>query len=293
MRSEPAVRVDRALGLSEEVAFFGAESPPMFGCVHLPKGKAAGGLVICSPIQAELFRSYRKEVLLARELAARGIAVQRFHYRGVGNSEGDGNDVTLETMSTASREARQALAERSGVERIATMGTRLGAFPAIATGRDDERSPLVLWDPVPDGDAYMEEILRNLYMHEVVSSHSVAPSERERAQPTQAMLDRMETDGVLHALGYRLTRSFYRSLSGRRLLDDAPKGPVLLVSFGGNQQARLIEAWTEAEVDLTVKRAPKAAWWLIGEEFDSEDSQQALKDLIGTTADWLVARLGQ
>lgn len=293
MRSEPAVRVDQALGLREEIAFFGAKSPSMFGSVHLPKGTASAGLVICPPIHAELFRSYRKEVLLARELAARGIAVQRFHYRGVGNSEGDGDDVTLEAMSTAAREARQALAKRSGVERIATMGTRLGAFPATAIDNDDKGSPLVLWDPVPDGDAYMDEVLRNLYMHEVVSSRNVSMSERQRAQPAQAMLDRIETDGVLHALGYRLTRSFHRSLSGRRLLDDAPSGPVLLVSFGGNQQTRLIEEWTEAGVDLTVKRAPKAAWWLIGEEFDSEDSQQALKDLISTTADWLVARLRQ
>jgi len=86
---EPATRLD-AGGSIEEASFIGPEGRAMFAFLHLPDGAPVlGGLVVCSPMDAETLRHYRKEVLLGRMLAPRGVAVLRFHYRGAGNSDGD------------------------------------------------------------------------------------------------------------------------------------------------------------------------------------------------------------
>src|SRR4030095_10645519 len=67
--SRPAVarRIDSALGVVEEVEFFGAPEP-LFGCRPLP-GDGAGrdlGLVVCSPVLCDFGANYRREVTLAR-----------------------------------------------------------------------------------------------------------------------------------------------------------------------------------------------------------------------------------
>src|SRR5688572_13786249 len=83
-------------GFRQETGFFadgifGSRTIPL----HVP---IRGGVVVCPPLFIDIHRTARLEVLLARELAARGLAVQRFSYRGTGFSGGDDADLDVSRM---------------------------------------------------------------------------------------------------------------------------------------------------------------------------------------------------
>ncbi|SFM47189.1 MULTISPECIES: hydrolase 1, exosortase A system-associated [Rugamonas] len=64
----------------------------LVGVVHLPPRPAARGLLMVTGGPQYRAGSHRQFVLLARQLAAAGIAVMRFDYRGMGDSEGAPRD---------------------------------------------------------------------------------------------------------------------------------------------------------------------------------------------------------
>src|SRR3989304_5088377 len=99
----------------ETAGFFGLPGERLFGGTHLPAGAIHGGLVISSSIGPEQLTSYRNEVVLARRLAAAGVAVQRFHYRGSGHSDGEDVDLTLGTMVGGAAAAAAPAAEVTAV----------------------------------------------------------------------------------------------------------------------------------------------------------------------------------
>ncbi|MEN4446738.1 alpha/beta hydrolase [Mycobacterium sp. SM3041] len=144
--------------------WFGPETAPLYGVVHVPAGRRArGGIVICPPLGKEHVDTYRGLKLLAQELCARGFMVLRFDYRATGDSAGElGADSALidyqDSIRTAVRYLRSA-----GVTQIGVVGLRMGAMLAATVGSDlDGLAALVLWDPVLDGRRYLRE-QRTLY----------------------------------------------------------------------------------------------------------------------------------
>ena len=81
-------RTDLVAGIEEEVGFLEASGSSLFVCQHRPLGPVTGAVVICPALFVDQLRNYRAEVSLARRLAASGVLVQRFHYRGTGHSDG-------------------------------------------------------------------------------------------------------------------------------------------------------------------------------------------------------------
>jgi pimeloyl-ACP methyl ester carboxylesterase len=139
------------------------------------------GVVICPPLGEEIFPAHRVLRVLATQLARLGFPVLRFDYLGCGDSAGDDLDVTvakcLESLSRAVGRVR----EQSGCERVVAIGMRFGATIA---GLSAAASPglfheCVLWDPVLDGDAYIEHLERE--MHETIEQHVRVTSTCETA----------------------------------------------------------------------------------------------------------------
>ncbi len=283
--AETAVRVDASTGIREQVSFFGDHSPFLFGTSHLPAGTAKAGVIICGSVHAELIKAYRKEVLVGRALAAAGIAVQRFHYRGAGNSEGSGDELNLDAMIETVDEARRELARHADVERVGFMGTRMGAFPATAAACASPGSPLVLWSPIQDSDAFMREVFRSHYI--------AALKGEEKPEPTDKMIERVQTEGEIELMGYRFTDTFYNSLQGRRLADYSPNGcPVMLVPFGPENFDALTDVWTAAGAQVTPHLgSAQEAWWLAGDPTEAEDGQERTDTLVNGTAQWFVEQL--
>src|SRR5207253_10522741 len=120
----------------------------------------AAGVVICSSICNDFLHNYRREVELARELAANGIAVARFHYRGLGNSDGDEAAVTFDSMVDDAREATAHLRALTGVSKVSFLGSRFGAPIAAALASGEVGAPLVLVDPTVEASKFFREAWR-------------------------------------------------------------------------------------------------------------------------------------
>jgi alpha/beta superfamily hydrolase len=283
-----AVRIDRQARIREEVEFLGPDRQRLFSCVHRPlTGRPKAGLVICSPLYAEFPHNYRKEVVLARALAANGIAVQRFHYRGTGNSDGAAENVTFDSIASDAIAATNHLEERASVDRVAFLGTRLAAMIAAATAARSDNAPLILWEPALDAQTYFREVARNRLIRDL--KDGVAAPDRSRD-----LLADIDAAGSGDVLGYSIHRGVYRSFLGRKLdreMGDALRR-VLLVQLSQQREVRPeYQAFGQAQaargVDVQMHAIwSNESWWFVG---DPSLSARVTRPIVDTTSRWLRA----
>ena len=279
------------VGGTERAFFFGPDGA-LFGYTHAPAVEPAWGLLICSPLHAELGKNYRREVLIARSLAAHGVLVQRFHYRGAGHSAGDPTRLTLDSMvddAVTALEQTEALAPDRPV---AVLGTRLGALVACAAAAHRADIPVVVWEPTVSAQKHFRDVLRAGIVRGLKSGEAADA-------PEQFSLSRLELDGVVDVLGYPITWRLYESLADSSIssaLGDGPR-PVQVVQFGGRAPTRpdLL-----AEVDQLGRQGAKASldrveteetWWFggTGGVGWSREAVMALADL---SSGWLQGHIG-
>jgi pimeloyl-ACP methyl ester carboxylesterase len=97
--------------------------------------------------------------LLARLLARAGVHAFRFDYFGTGDSDGTDLESSLSRAADDAGAAIDELKDTAAVRKVTLIGLRIGAVVAAraaAARRDVDR--LVLWDPVFDGEKYLDEI---------------------------------------------------------------------------------------------------------------------------------------
>ncbi len=169
-----ARRIDRARAISEEASFFRSGSHRLFGVLHRPTAPAAGGLVVCPSIHAEFIAGYRIEVSLARALASRGIAVQRFHYYGTGHSGGEADETSFATMRADALAAAERLSKHAEVGGPAFLGTRFGALVAASAASEHPESSLLLVEPTLEARRFFRDAWRAVLIRDV--KEGIAPS---------------------------------------------------------------------------------------------------------------------
>lgn len=192
--------------------FFANGTHRLFGVLHEPGKRSRGtGYVLCYPFAEERLWAQRVYVDFARELSRRGNPVLRFDFMGTGDSEGKFEDADVETfLSDIGCAMRTLNSKISGLNDVGLIGLRFGAtLAALATERSDV-SRLVLWDPIIDGNQYMQEILRSNLMTQTVIFKKV---ERDRKMLIQDLMEGM----TVNADGYEIGRKLYEGISGIRL----------------------------------------------------------------------------
>ena len=223
--------------------------------------------------------------MLARELAARGIAALRFHYRGTGHSDGDEVDLTFESMKADALTAAARLAEQVDVAATAFVGTRLGAIVATAAAAEHGAAPLILWEPVLEGRRYFREAWR---------ARAIFGIKEGTTQAGKTLAGVLAADGVADILGYPIFPALYESAVERTLLDEADnRGRAVLVLHGQAataRQAELDQATTAlrergSQVDVVVLPF-ELVWWFIGPAKIRQVTGQVV-ELVEKTVTWL------
>ena len=150
-----------ATNLAKAPLYFGAAERPLFGFYHPPAGSRvrATGVLLCNPLGDDLIRAHRPFRHLAEDLSAAGFPVLRFDFDGTGDSAGDERDPNrVATWRADVGRAAAELRKRSGVERLALVGLRLGGtFAALAASDLGGVEALVLWGAYDSGGAFVSE----------------------------------------------------------------------------------------------------------------------------------------
>lgn len=225
--------------MNETPFFFDRDGASLFGLLHSPTGEASRtGFVVSHSFAEEKLWSHRVIVSFARALARRGHPVLRFDYMGAGDSSGDTPDASLDSHRADLTAAVNELARRvPALDRIGIVGLRFGAAIAALVATEDapekmRNGPLILWDPVLDGDAYFQELLRmNLSTQLAVYG---------KVQETREILvEKILAGGTVNVDGYELGKALFESAGRADLLTPAPKthaGPVLVLQITASEK---------------------------------------------------------
>lgn len=133
--------------VTEEAVQFLCEDSYLHGILHVPEGDCQHGVIVIVGGPQYRVGSHRQFVDLARALARAGIAVLRFDYRGMGDSEGEPRNFSAIENDIAA--AVDAFARRlPQVQKLALWGLCDGATAAACYAATDSRiRGLVLLNP--------------------------------------------------------------------------------------------------------------------------------------------------
>jgi pimeloyl-ACP methyl ester carboxylesterase len=189
--------------------------------LHGAAGSARVAYVMSHPFGEEKLWSHRVFVVFARALASRGIPVLRFDYTGAGDSSGDTAQASVGTYLDDLGAAVRVLAEKvPTATRIGVVGLRFGATLAAqfvererASGASSKvlEAPLVLWDPILDGDGYIQELLR-INLSTQLAVYGKVQESRD------ALVERIRQGGIANVEGYEIGLPLLESAALKELL---------------------------------------------------------------------------
>lgn len=278
-------------GSTERAELRGREGERMLILLGVPASPPRGAVVVCSPLLGEFARNYRREVVLARQLVRRGFAVLRFHYRFTGNSDGEDELLSFESMREDALSAVEHLRAEVPDGPLFLLGTRWGALVAASAAAANPDAGVVLWEPLLDASRFFKEAFRSRLVKAV--------RDGESSPPTGAQLEEQLQAGTsVEVPAHRIHPAFYRSCAGRTIGEELGAAPrdVLVVQVGPTgavrpELARQVERWQAAgiRVEATALRGEES-WWLVEERWHDEAKRPMTRELVSLTAGWMEDR---
>lgn len=256
-----------------EPFYFGTTERPLFGAYHAPAvgRRRTCGVLMCYPMAQEYLRAHRAYRQLAVQLAQNGFPVLRFDFYGCGDSGGDADEGDMMQWRRDIVTALGALHSRATVAQICVIGLRLGGTLALLVGAErGGLDGLVVWDPILDGRAYLEELIT---LHEDVLRGSGVPSRlRHSGAKPQELLGFPVTATHLADLERLTLTTFRQRPAARMLLLDTQKSPGL---------ETLQQHLQQLGMTVTYCQLPAPPLW-------HQDPLQALvpQDILHAVVDW-------
>ena len=254
----------------------------LIGILHEPQEPARRGVIIVVGGPQYRVGAHRQFVHLARALAARGIAVLRFDYRGMGDSEGEfrGFEFISEDMDAALAAMQARVPSLTSV----TLWGLCDAASAILMKPD--LPPVVTglvvlnpWVRTSEGEA--RAFVRHYYLRRLLSADFWKKLLTGKVRAGRSLMDLGENVRQgRKASSDPLPQRVYSGLQ-------SASRPVLLILSGDDLVAREFEDGSQSllrktTAGLQIARLPAA---------DHTFSKRAWKDEIATlTGDWVLAR---
>jgi len=212
------------------------------------------GLVLCYPAGHEYIRCHRAFRQLAVRSARAGFVVLRFDYFGCGDSEGEYERARVgDWLGDIGLAMDQVKEQRS---RVSLVGKRLGAtLGAIAAAERGGVERMILWDPVVNGQNYLDGLwayhqkhMRELEVDQQLSSGGSAGG-----------------DVAADLVGYPLAAGMEADLASLDLLglQRAPAQDVLILQTGSDQTEndRLANHLRQLGARVEVRSIPGQCLW--------------------------------
>jgi exosortase A-associated hydrolase 1 len=153
------------MSFEERAISFPCKEQSLYGIVSMPRQALPRGVLIVVGGPQYRAGSHRQFVLLARDLAARGIPVMRFDYRGMGDSDGDAR--TFEDVESDIRHAiDEFFVQAPSLREVVIWGLCDAASAALFYAHADPRvGGLVLLNPWVRTDGGMAKAyLKHYYL---------------------------------------------------------------------------------------------------------------------------------
>lgn len=261
-----------------EPFYFSTSGKPLFGCYHapVPGFRRDCGVVLCYPMGEEYVRFHRAYLQLAGYFSNAGFPVLRFDFYGCGDSAGDCEQGEigqwLDDISTAIGEIKN----RCDIGNICLVGLRLGGSLSMMAGTESGGiDSMVLWDPVVEGRAYIEELLE---WHQDLLRYSHVKQS-----------DNITYKRPWEILGFPVTESLIVNIENINLLAIQQKPAENMLIIETHEKAgegRLIEHLKSMGAYVEFQHSPSPQIWKRSDRFWIEDltrvavPHQVLKSIV-------------
>ncbi|MEW8624376.1 MAG: alpha/beta hydrolase [Candidatus Thiodiazotropha sp.] len=201
--------------MNENLTILESDGERLFTVEHHPKDSApTKAYIFVHPFAEEKLWSHRVYVTTARAFCEKGILVARFDFRGHGDSDGDYEDASLgrhiADVNTVIDHIKQS---NPTINKIGLFGLRLGATIACLTALSREDiDELILWDPILDGDRYMQEILRSNLASQMAIKGKVEVTRDD-------LVEKMKSGEAVNIEGYYIKYDYFKELSSINLFE--------------------------------------------------------------------------
>ena len=187
------------MNFEERGVTFSCSGSWLYGVLSVPESSVSRGVLIVVGGPQYRVGSHRQFVLLARHLAAQGVPVLRFDYRGMGDSEGDAR--TFEDLDNDLRSAIDSfLNEVPSLTELVIWGLCDAASAALFYAHQDKRvTGLILLNPwVRTDEGAAKVYLKHYYAARLFEPHLWSKILRGRFNYLQAIQSFLKTaDTVL------------------------------------------------------------------------------------------------
>ncbi len=269
--------------MTEQPLFLNSGNDRLFTIIHMPENDPVSGVyVFCHPFAEEKLWSHRVYVSFAREMAKLGYLVVRFDYRGYGDSDGDFIDVSINNHLLDIQTIIDAIvSQHSDIHKIGLFGLRFGGLiAALAAEQFPQVNQLILWEPIINGERYMQDMLR--------SNLAAQMAEKGRVEITREdLLSGMKTGNPVNIEGYPVSYGFYNEVSEMNLLNQNLVSQARCLI---NQVVRNIKQPSNKDMislqgkysDCSLQKSEELQFWKEIKEF-----YYSADFLSETTIDWL------
>jgi len=212
--------------------YFGDSDRPLYGVYDPPRSSATldESVLLCYPVAQEYMRSHWAFRQLTSQLAKTGLHCMRFDYYGSGDSAGESVDGSMDQWHSDVDTGLTELKDMAGVMKVSLVGLRFGAaIAATAPVQAHKVRNLVLWDPVVNGAAYIEN-LRRLH-HKMVKDHKHYKnpwSKNSNGEPTELF-------------GFRFSERMLEDIQALNLLNQKEFSSAAIFLFVSEERQEYVE----------------------------------------------------